>query len=47
MGKMGYSNLLTTKAQFIGEGKYHIISKFESIFGQIRRMGVRSPGDSI
>lgn len=48
MGEFRYSNFLTALAQFIGEGKEHIISNFESIFRADKaRIGVRSPGGSI
>lgn len=33
MGKKGSSNILTTETQLIGEGKDHIISKVEPVFG--------------
>lgn len=47
-GKMDCSDSATAESQFVGQGKAHIVSKFEKIFWPDRlRVGVRSPGGSI
>lgn len=46
--EMGFSNLATVEAQFMGEGREQILSKFESMFWPDKEgMGLRSPGGSI
>lgn len=45
---MGCSDSATAESQFVGQGKAHIVSKFQKIFWPDRvRVGVRSPGGSI
>lgn len=46
--EMGCSDSVTVESQFIGDGKAHMVSKFQKIFWPDRvRIGVRSPDGAI
>lgn len=45
---MGCSNALTTESEFVGDGREHIVVKFQPVYWLDRaRVGVRSSGGSI
>lgn len=48
IGEMGCSNALTFESQFVGDGREHIVAKFQSMYKPDKaRAGLRSPGGSI